>query len=148
MKLTTNRRLRDNAVTPLSQKSQLNEGQAQSKLSVEVLSLRQESANLWCTVVDNQGIGPDRTSYPGVTVTESATGQVVATYAVDGRMPPGMARPLYQDQATGGSLFLLLGPSLKAKGYQLNVKFNANGATGLLSDPNLTCTVFGGAVLP
>jgi hypothetical protein len=28
MKLTTNRRLRDNAVTPLSQKSQLNEGQA------------------------------------------------------------------------------------------------------------------------
>jgi hypothetical protein len=56
-------------------------------------------------------------------------------------------RPHYQDTATRGKDFVLSGPSTNFHNYTLRAEMNVGHNTGLVSDDNLSCSVFGGRVL-
>ena len=96
-------------------------------------------------VMDNQGIGPVRTSRIGATITR-ADGSLVATYPVElfkGPHSISFGRPHFLDIPTQGKLFLLSGPSTNFRHYSVR----AQSDDALISDDDLSCTVFLGRTL-
>ena len=101
------------------------------------------------SVQDNEGIGFVRTPHLSANVIDSS-GKIVASYEAEvfhGIQSISFGRSKYQDSATSGEGFTLEGPSTNFKNYILNVKMNVNGESSVISDADLSCSVFGGTVV-
>ena len=94
------------------------------------------------SVTDNEGIGPDRTPHLVATVT-SSRGETTSYETKQHRGPQPIARVTYEDTETSGKEFLLQGSSTDSKQYSLHMKTKTGE---VVSDNNLTCSVFGGTV--
>jgi len=102
------------------------------------------------SVMDNQGIGPVRTSNVFATVRDSSD-EIVASYKVTektGPMSISFGRAQMIDTQTGGSLFDLAGPSTNFRTISLLVKLQSGPHAGqVLKEDGLGCTIFNGTLL-
>lgn len=98
-------------------------------------------------VVDNQGIGPIRTSNIGGVIRDPQ-GVPVAVYKLEvvRRGSVSFGRSGYEDAVSHGASFLLLGPSTNFQHHSVTAQTNTGGNSFTLQSDDLYCSVFGGVL--